>query len=214
VASETSLRGTLEKKTADLDTTRQRLNELHVAIASHSAAGIHDRANLQEQREEVQRELDRLALRRDALKCAVDVMAEAIAEYRKDYLPRLEREIASQFSAIVGTRYGRIHFDKSLEPRLDAPDRASMTPAELSVGTRDQLYFAMRLAFAEQMSRGETLPLILDDPFGNFDEHRLAAVHKTLKSLSAHQQIILFTHDRRLSSWGELVIDLNEAAAS
>ncbi len=214
LACETRLRGTLEKRATDLDAARQRINELDVAIATQSAAGIENRANLEEQHEEIQRELDQLALRRDALKCAVDVMAEAITEYRKDYLPRLEREIADQFSAIVGNRYSRIHFDKSLEPRVDGPDRADITPAELSVGTRDQLYFAMRLAFARQMSEGETLPLILDDPFGNFDEHRLAAVRQILKSACANRQIILFTHDRRLCDWGELVIDLNETATS
>jgi DNA repair exonuclease SbcCD ATPase subunit len=214
LACETRLRGTLEENAAALDAAEQRLNELDVAIASQGAAGIQNRASLEEQCEEIQRELDQLALRRDALKCAVDVMAEAIAEYRKDYLPRLEREIGDQFSAIVGNKYGRIHFDKSLVPRLDGPDRADITPAELSVGTRDQLYFAMRLAFARQMSGSEALPLILDDPFGNFDEHRLAAVRQLLESTSAHQQIILFTHDRRLSDWGGLVIDLNETGAS
>jgi len=214
LACETRLRGTLEKSAADLEAAEQRLNELDVAIASQSAAGIQNRASLEEQCEEIQRELDQLALRRDALKCAVDVMAEAITEYRKDYLPRLEREIADQFAAIVGNRYSRIHFDKSLEPRLDGPDRAEITPAELSVGARDQLYFAMRVAFARQMSGSETLPLILDDPFGSFDEHRLAAVRQLLESTSAHQQIVLFTHDRRLADWGELVIDLNETAAS
>jgi len=213
LACETRLRGTIQKSEADLKAAEQRLNELDVAIASQNAAGIENRASLEEQCEEIQRELDQLALKRDALKCAVDVMAEAITEYRKDYLPRLEREICDQFSAIVGNRYSRIYFDKSLEPRLDGRDRTDITPAELSVGTRDQLYLAMRLAFARQMSGNETLPLILDDPFGNFDEQRLAAVRQLLESTSTQQQIILFTHDRRLVSWGELVIDLNETAS-
>jgi len=211
LALETKLKGTLEQKASEIERAKDRLSELKAESARQSASEVHDRVYLEEQLEEVERGLAKLTLRRDALKCAVNVLTEAITEYRKDYLPRLEGEITELFSRIVGTRYSRIQFDKSLEPRVDGPDRAEIPPEALSAGTRDQFYLAMRLAFARQLSKRETLPLILDDPFVNFDDQRLAAVHELLRSASREQQIIFFTHDRRLSDWGDLVIDLNKA---
>jgi uncharacterized protein YhaN len=79
----------------------------------------------------------------------------------------------------------------------------------LSAGTRDQLYLAMRLAFARQISPGEPLPLILDDPFSNFDDQRIAAALEILNAVGDDQQIILFTHDRSLATRGTLVLDLS-----
>ncbi len=207
---EVKLKGSLEEKAAGLETAKEQLSELKTEIARQSAAGVHDRVNLQERLEEIESELSELVSRRDALKCAVDVLTEAIIEYRKDYLPRLEAEITDLFSRIVGERYNRIHFTKRLEPLVDGPDRANILTASLSAGTRDQLYLAMRLAFARQLSRGEALPLVLDDPFVNFDEARLDAVHRILRSVSEQQQIILFTHDRRLAGWGDHLIELGQ----
>ncbi len=208
---ETRLRASCEEMTTKLEEEREREIQLKLEIARSSGAQVNDRPLLEEQIEDIECELARLALSRDALKCAVDVLSEAIAEYRKGYLPMLEDEITELFSRIVGERYSRIHFDKNLGPRVDGPARSDIDPAALSVGTRDQLYLAMRLAFARQISHGETLPLILDDPFANFDEQRLAAVHQILKSVSKDQQIILFTHDRRFASWGDLLVELGEA---
>ena len=210
---ETKLRSSCEEMRANLEEKREREVEMQVEIARLSGAQADDRPLLEEQIEDMERELVRLALNRDALKCAVDVLSEAIIEYRKAYLPMLEADITDLFSRIVGEKYSRIHFDRTLKPQVDAQERSDIEPAALSVGTRDQLYLAMRLAFARQISGGETLPLILDDPFTNFDERRLAAVHEILRSASADQQVILFTHDRRLSGWTDLVVELNEAGS-
>jgi len=207
---EVKLKGSLEEQAAGLETAKEQLSELKTEIARHSASGVHDRVNLEERLEEIEIELSELVSRRDALKCAVDVLTEAITEYRKDYLPRLESEITDLFSRIVGERYNRIHFTKRLEPLVDGPDHADILTASLSAGTRDQLYLAMRLAFARQLSRGEALPLVLDDPFVNFDEARLDAVHRILRSVSEQQQIILFAHDRRLADWGDHLIELSQ----
>ena len=205
---EAKLKGALDEKAGALETAKEQLGGLRTEIARQSASGVHDRVNLQERLGEIEIELGELASRRDALKCAVDVLTDAITEYRKDYLPRLEAEITELFSGIVGERYNRIHFTKRLEPLVDGPARADILTGSLSAGTRDQLYLAMRLAFAKQLSRGEALPLVLDDPFVNFDEARLDAVHSILRSVSEDQQIILFTHDRRLAEWGDQLIEL------
>jgi len=212
-ALETELRQSYEEKKKNIEERREREGQLRLEMGWLSASEVHDDILLEEELEEIEQELAKLRLRADALKCAIDALSGAILEYREGYLPRLEDEITELFSKIVGGRYIRIRFSESLKPLADAAEQSDIEPAALSVGTRDQLYLAMRLAFAGQISRGETLPLILDDPFANFDARRLEAVYRILTSVSEKQQIILFTHDHRLSEWGDVVVDLNKVHA-
>ena len=70
----------------------------------------------------------------------------------------------------------------------------------LSDGTRDQLYLALRLASLElQARRGEPLPLVVDDVLINFDDDRSRATLEILLELSAHTQVLFFTHHRKLA---------------
>jgi chromosome segregation protein len=59
----------------------------------------------------------------------------------------------------------------------------------------------MRVAVVEIMAADRALPLILDDPFLHFDDRRLARVERMLERVGATHQIILLTHDARLSDW-------------
>jgi chromosome segregation protein len=59
----------------------------------------------------------------------------------------------------------------------------------------------MRVAVVEIMAADRALPLILDDPFLHFDDRRLARVERMLERVGSTHQIILLTHDARLSDW-------------
>jgi uncharacterized protein YhaN len=90
-----------------------------------------------------------------------------------------------------------------LEPLgVEQEERLFQLP-QLSQGVRDQLYFALRLAAAEEISGHVRLPLLLDDPFVNFDEHRLKATLQMLEKISDSHQVVLFTHDRSYCDWRE-----------
>jgi hypothetical protein len=75
---------------------------------------------------------------------------------------------------------------------------------ELSEGTADQLYLALRLAGIDQLqseriNRGlPTVPVVLDDILVTFDETRAGAAVTVLAELSARWQIILLTHHDHL----------------
>ena len=76
---------------------------------------------------------------------------------------------------------------------------AEITVDQMSEGTRDQLYLALRLATIEQqLDRSEPLPLIVDDLFVNFDDDRAAAGFEILAELAEKTQVIFFTHHRHL----------------
>ncbi len=70
---------------------------------------------------------------------------------------------------------------------------------ELSDGTRDQLYLALRLAAIEDHAqRGLVAPVIADDLLVHFDDERGAAALRCLAELSLRVQVIVFTHHRQV----------------
>jgi uncharacterized protein YhaN len=71
----------------------------------------------------------------------------------------------------------------------------SLTVEQLSNGTREQLFLAIRLAMVREFrSRGIELPMVLDDVIVNFDQLRTEAAIETLTEFAAEgQQILLFT---------------------
>lgn len=67
--------------------------------------------------------------------------------------------------------------------------------AELSRGTRAQLYLALRLASLEHYFEGRTpVPLIFDDLLVDFDDDRACAAFEILGELAERMQILYFTH--------------------
>ena len=69
-----------------------------------------------------------------------------------------------------------------------------------SAGTQELLGFCMRIALAGVLFSGEKPPLILDDPFTNFDDFTTDACKKLVKTLGKEYQIIYCTckEERRL----------------
>ena len=64
-----------------------------------------------------------------------------------------------------------------------------------SDGTMDQLYLALRLAVAEELT--PEAPLILDDALVRFDDQRMKAAMEILKETSKNRQVICFTCQKR-----------------
>ena len=79
---------------------------------------------------------------------------------------------------------------------------------ELSSGTREQLFLALRLGMVRRAAeQGIELPLILDDVFVNFDQLRTEVAFETLLEFAEQgHQILFFTchlHIANLSEqWG------------
>ena len=67
-----------------------------------------------------------------------------------------------------------------------------------SDGTVDQLYLALRLAVAQELT--PEAPLVLDDALVRFDDRRLAAALDVLRKEAQQKQVILFTCQGREKS--------------
>lgn len=92
-------------------------------------------------------------------------------------------------------------FDRTDTPILLArrEDGRRLEIADLSEGTRDQLFLALRLAAVEQhLAAGRRLPFIADDLLIHFDDERAMAAIEVLAELSGRTQVIFFTHNRHM----------------
>jgi uncharacterized protein YhaN len=120
-------------------------------------------------------------------------------------------------------RYVDVQADRIAEHTFHVIDHdgESKKPEQLSQGTREQLYLALRFAFVQQYcAQNEPLPIVMDDCFVNFDDDRLLqtleAVHEICQS---SQCIILSCHRRtvdaiqRVSS-GARIVELKDTFAS
>jgi uncharacterized protein YhaN len=69
----------------------------------------------------------------------------------------------------------------------------------LSDGTRDQIFLSLRLAGIEQhLKTREPMPLVVDDVMIRYDDRRALAALHCLAELSAHTQVLFFTHHEHL----------------
>ena len=93
-------------------------------------------------------------------------------------------------------RYQRLSLcqDLSLEASAEGENTLRNTLWR-SEGTVDQLYLALRLAVAEELT--PEAPLILDDALVRFDDTRLKAALDILDEEAKNKQVILFTCQSR-----------------
>ena len=130
---------------------------------------------------------------------AIEVLSESSVQIQRDYSPYLNEQMGNIMKSISGGRYEDIMADDSLTLNVQTPDVAEkVIPEQLSSGTADQMYFALRLATVMLVEKdGEILPLFLDEPFVQYDEDRTKNVLELLKTESEKRQIILFTCKKR-----------------
>ncbi|MCI1943424.1 MAG: DNA repair protein, partial [Lactobacillus sp.] len=105
--------------------------------------------------------------------------------------PKMLVQAQHFFSLLTAGRYQQIKLGKKISvTRSDGKIR----PVQyLSRATGEQLYFALKLAFVQQISDQINLPILIDDAFVNFDPERQSLIRQLLTSLSQTNQVIIFT---------------------
>ena len=135
---------------------------------------------------------------------AREVLRRVVDDYgRRNQAPLVTRASA-HFARLTGGAFGGLLVDgdpagqRLLASRSDGQVHEV---GELSEGTVDQLYLALRLAGIEHhLDRAaEPLPVVLDDLLVNFDDGRAAAALDVLADLGTRTQVLLFTHHRHLA---------------
>jgi len=84
------------------------------------------------------------------------------------------------------------------------PNDLEVEVDQMSDGTRDQLFLALRLATLEQyLRKGEPMPFVVDDILIGFDDNRTKVCLEVLAELAATTQVLVFTHHRRVVELAE-----------
>jgi uncharacterized protein YhaN len=129
-----------------------------------------------------------------------------MAAVYRDFAPAVSRFLCEGFEAVTGGRYQRAHVDPaSLRVSLLLPETSQeITDPPVSRGTRALAYVLMRIGLAQHMSSvAEPVPLVLDDPFVDFDNRRLGLMLEFLSAMSDRMQVLLFSKDPAVLRWFE-----------
>lgn len=79
----------------------------------------------------------------------------------------------------------------------------------LSVGTIDQLYFAIRMNAGDLLFSGQKMPLILDDIFAFYDDERLSQILRWLMEHYGGQMLVFTCHHREADIVEKMDFDYN-----
>lgn len=157
-----------------------------------------DRQAMQKQADELQQRIQKLELTVQALTIAQQTLTRASAELQRRFAPRITHRAQELIGSMTGGRYDRLTLAEDLSIRAGAQQEDTLHSVRWrSSGTADQLYLALRLAVAEELTPES--PLILDDALARCDDDRMKAVLGILREMSQTRQVILFSCQQRES---------------
>lgn len=208
------LNAALLKSEASMREQQQEIEELEKRSADCSSE-IEEQQRLQW---ELEKKLERLAFCKDqvaalqhvidendrlrdeitAIDLALETMTEVSTSIRASFGLLLNKTASDLIAGITGGIYSSMSVDENLNIFMNT--RAKLVPIEqVSSGTMDQIYLALRMAVARLMQgEQEPLPLIFDDSFVQYDDERLRTVLKWLSRSYDGQSIVFTCHKREL----------------
>ena len=138
---------------------------------------------------------DRIARLEDtytALTIAQETLTQARSELQRRFAPRITQRAQELLGAMTDGRYQSLTMGEDFSLRASAGQEDVQWDAIWrSDGTIDQLYLALRLAVAEELT--PDAPLVLDDALVRFDDTRMAAALGILRKMAENKQVICFT---------------------
>jgi len=150
------------------------------------------RENLRKQLEQTNNRILELEETYGALQIAQETLAAARAQLQRRFAPRITKRAQELLSGMTDGRYHSVAMGEDFSLRSAADREETLRDALWrSDGTMDQLYLALRLAVAEELTPNS--PLILDDALVRFDDVRMRSAVSILRDMAKNRQVILFT---------------------
>ncbi|WP_114965014.1 YhaN family protein [Alkalilacustris brevis] len=215
-ATVAELEAEAEAVKADLARAEDQLTEATEARVTASQAlsrvtGDADIAALTERKATLGLELEEAALEHLELSIGHRLAEEAIRRYRDTHRSGMLAATERCFAALTRGAYARLTTqpDGADETLLAVDgDGTAKRVAEMSKGTRFQLYLALRAAAHEQLvAQGTRLPFFCDDIFETFDEDRTSAACRIMEQIGRSGQAIYLTHHRHVVDIAQQVCD-------
>jgi uncharacterized protein YhaN len=208
-----TLPGHIQTCAEELEQVNQRTNELNQLVGEQRKElqrmdGSALAAQKAEQAEEKLSEIHRLAEQYARLRIATKVLEDEIERYRAENQDPILAIASSYFAQLTLNSFDGLRTDlddKGGQIIVGLRNGGERVPAEgMSSGTRDQLFFALRLASLEyRLEYTQAMPFIVDDILINFDEDRSRAALQALNHLSQKNQVLLFSHHKHVAEMAE-----------
>lgn len=128
---------------------------------------------------------------------ASHLIGRALDIASNDRFPKMLKAAKEYFSILTNERYKNIVLDRKIS--VERYDDKKIEVQYLSRGTAEQLYFALKLAFIEQIQDKINLPILIDDSFVNFDQGRIDNIKKLLNKIGQKNQVLIFTAQENLA---------------
>ena len=164
-------------------------NELAQLSGEEESSALRVRRHtLEEQLREHAREWSRLTI-------AEELLTRTRQKFEEERQPSVIRHAQEFFRSVTGGRYQRLYapIGQQTVTVTDATG-ASKQPAELSRGTREQLYLALRFGLIREFGEhAERLPVVVDEALVNFDPERARLAAESFGRLAETNQVLVFT---------------------
>ncbi len=158
---------------------------------------------LKEKRDAISQKFDALEKEKKAIDLAISKINEISVDIYNDFGGRLNENISDIVDIITDGKYSDVKLDENMH--ISVYDDDHYMPIEyLSSGTIEQIYLAVRLCIAGLLCR-DRMPIIVDDIFTSYDEHRLKNALYALSRIDTDQIIILTSNN----SIGDMLDDLS-----
>jgi uncharacterized protein YhaN len=131
-------------------------------------------------------------------RAAVHLLKKTKERYRSRRLPRVVERAEHYFQLLTDGEHEKIFLLEKEGFVVQRHDGKRFSPNQLSRGTAEQLYLALRLALAETYQSPSPYPLIMDDILVNFDHKRTENGIKAFREASRQHQILFFTCHRHM----------------
>jgi len=146
-------------------------------------------------------------------KSAYKFLEMAETEVQHKFTPSIEKNSIPLLKEVTNTKYSNLKMDEeNLNLTIKAPEIKKYVPVDiLSQGAKDQVYFTVRTVLTDLLSGKINNPLILDDPFMNFDDTRLKRTINAIKKISQNKQIIFMSHrfyNKKFKNFADNVIEV------
>lgn len=152
--------------------------------------------------DEIQKEIDSLNL-------SIDLLNELSTKVKIMFGSYINKNASEYLKGITNNKYDSLNVDNALNITINSNNRIIQLE-QLSTGTIDQIYLAVRLAIANIINgTNERLPLVFDDCFAMYDDERVKSTLDWLIN-NYNGQIIIFTcHNREEVILDQLGVDFN-----
>ncbi len=184
----------VEKLEATLKQREQDKNRCEVFIEL-ARFDVEAQIKLEEELDSLQRDLRLEERRVKVYELAKESMSRAKDDAFSSANEVLKKETQKYFAIFTNGKYDQVKIGNgNSEFLVYSKEKGDwVKPEELSGGVIDEFYLAYRLALVKLIFGNKNPPLLLDDPFGNFDSVRLNKALQLFKDLSKDYQIIIFT---------------------